>query len=66
MPTGAPQTCAMLRDEADEVVRATSPKPFDAVGLWYEDFSQTHDDEVRELQAQAQHGVGTPGPGARP
>jgi putative phosphoribosyl transferase len=66
VPTGAAQTCAMLRDEADEVVCATSPEPFDAVGLWYEDFSQTHDDEVRELLAQAQHGPGTPGPGAPP
>ena len=34
VPTGAPQTCAMLRDEADEVICATAPEPFDAIGLW--------------------------------
>jgi predicted phosphoribosyltransferase len=55
VPTGAPQTCEDLRGEADEVVCATAPESFRAVGMWYQDFSQTHDDEVRELLAQAQH-----------
>ncbi len=49
VPTAAAETCAQLRREADEVVCATTPEPFRAVGLWYEDFSQTGDDEVREL-----------------
>lgn len=53
VPTGAPETCAQLRDEADDVVCATTPEPFHAVGLWYRDFNQTSDDEVRELLAQA-------------
>jgi len=35
------------------VVCATTPEPFDAVGFWYEDFSQTTDDEVRELLDRA-------------
>jgi putative phosphoribosyl transferase len=52
-PVGALQICAELRDEADEVVCARTPEPFEAVGSWYEDFSETSDDEVRELLARA-------------
>ena len=49
----AASTCAALRAEADEFVCAATPEPFVAVGRWYEDFSQTGDDEVRSLLAQA-------------
>jgi predicted phosphoribosyltransferase len=49
VPTAAPSTCEELRHEADECVCEITPDPFYAVGLWYEDFSQTTDDEVREL-----------------
>jgi putative phosphoribosyl transferase len=49
VPTGARSTCASLRREADEVVCATMPEPFRAVGCWYEDFAQTSDEEVRGL-----------------
>jgi len=45
---GAPVTCAAIATLADEVVRARAPEPLRAVGLWYEDFSQTTDDKVRE------------------
>jgi predicted phosphoribosyltransferase len=55
VPVGAPDTCAQLRAEADEVVCGITPEPFHAVGLWYRDFSQTSDDEVRELLAKAEH-----------
>jgi predicted phosphoribosyltransferase len=48
-PVAATDTCDDLRRIADEVVCATTPEPFAAVGLWYRDFSQTTDDEVREL-----------------
>jgi predicted phosphoribosyltransferase len=48
VPTAAPETCDALRANADEVVCAVTPDPFYAVGLWYEDFSQTSDEEVRE------------------
>ena len=58
VPTAASQTCNELRTEADDVVCATTPEPFDAVGLWYEDFSQTTDDEVRDLLARARHPIG--------
>jgi len=53
VPTAAPETCAELQTEADEVVCATTPEPFYAVGLWYADFTQVTDVEVRDLLAQA-------------
>src|SRR5262245_28559914 len=53
VPTAAPATCAEFRAVVDDVVCAITPEPFYAVGLWYEDFSQTTDDEVRELLARA-------------
>jgi predicted phosphoribosyltransferase len=51
VPVGARETCEGLRDIADEVVCAFMPEPFSAVGLWYADFSQTTDEEVRHLLA---------------
>ena len=53
VPTAAPETCEQFKAEADEVICAITPEPFYAVGLWYEDFSQTTDEDVRELLAQA-------------
>jgi len=53
VPLGAAETCAEFRDEADEAVCAEEPEPFYAVGSWYDDFTQTTDDEVRELLARA-------------
>jgi predicted phosphoribosyltransferase len=53
VPVGAEQTCAELAAEADQVVCAHTPEPFYAVGLWYADFSQTTDVEVRELLDRA-------------
>jgi predicted phosphoribosyltransferase len=53
VPVGAAETCADLQAVADEAVCARTPDPFYAVGLWYEDFSQTSDEEVRELLEQA-------------
>jgi predicted phosphoribosyltransferase len=49
VPVGAPETCEQLAAVADDVVCARTPDPFSAVGLWYRDFSQTTDEEVREL-----------------
>jgi predicted phosphoribosyltransferase len=54
VPVGARETCLELREVADEVVCAFSPEPFSAVGLWYADFTQTTDAEVRQLLARAQ------------
>jgi predicted phosphoribosyltransferase len=53
VPTGSPDTCDALREHVDEVVCAVTPEPFHSVGLWYQDFSQTTDDEVRALLADA-------------
>jgi len=52
VPTASPDTCEVLKAEADDVVCAMTPEPFLAVGHWYEDFTQTTDDEVRELLAR--------------
>jgi predicted phosphoribosyltransferase len=52
-PTGAPETCAAMKAIADDCVCAITPSPFRAVGLWYADFEQTSDDEVRALLERA-------------
>ena len=52
-PVGAPETCREFEDEVDEIVCAMAPEFFQAVGQYYEDFSQTTDEEVRELLARA-------------
>jgi putative phosphoribosyl transferase len=53
VPVAAQQTCDLFRSEVDEVICAITPQPFHAVGIWYEDFSQTSDEEVRQLLARA-------------
>ena len=53
VPVAARATCEVLAAEVDEVVCAATPEPFYAVGQWYEQFTQTSDDEVRELLASA-------------
>ena len=53
VPIGAASTCAEFQEIADDCICAFTPEPFRAVGLWYEDFSQTEDDEVAELLARA-------------
>jgi predicted phosphoribosyltransferase len=49
VPVGSPDTCREFSDVADEIVCARAPEQFSAVGQWYRDFSQTTDEEVREL-----------------
>jgi predicted phosphoribosyltransferase len=53
VPVAAPDTCELLKASVDEVVCAVTPEPFYAVGVWYRDFSQTTDEEVRELLARS-------------
>ena len=53
VPVGAPETCRELEGEADETICAVAPEWFQAVGQYYQDFSQTSDEEVRELLARA-------------
>ena len=57
VPVGPRETCEELADEADEVVCAHMPRSFYAVGQWYDDFSETTDDEIRALLAlEEDHG----------
>jgi putative phosphoribosyl transferase len=49
VPVAAAETCDEFRGLVDDIVCAETPEPFYAVGLWYEDFSQTTDEAVREL-----------------
>jgi predicted phosphoribosyltransferase len=58
VPVGARETCNRLRRLADSLVCLEMPEPFDAVGLWYEEFGQTSDDEVIRLLTMA--GPGRP------
>jgi predicted phosphoribosyltransferase len=51
VPVAAAETCAAFESEVDEIVCAATPQPFRAVGLWYEDFEQTTDEEVQQLLA---------------
>jgi putative phosphoribosyl transferase len=53
VPVAAADTCREFRGEVDEVICVVTPEPFMAVGAWYADFSQTSDEEVRELLQRA-------------
>jgi predicted phosphoribosyltransferase len=53
VPVAARQTCEELSRHVDAIVCARTPEPFYAVGLWYDDFAQTTDDEVRQLLGNA-------------
>jgi len=53
VPVGAPETCREFQKEVDETICAITPEEFYGVGQFYEDFSQTSDEEVRELLAAA-------------
>ena len=54
VPVASPETCDEFRGEVDHIVCAFTPASFGGVGQFYEDFSQTSDDEVRALLAQAE------------
>jgi putative phosphoribosyl transferase len=53
VPTASRDTCEEFRDHVDAIICAITPEPFYAVGLWYREFPQTTDDEVRELLSRA-------------
>jgi len=61
VPTAPRETCQKFENEVDEIICATTPEHFRALGEWYEDFRQTTDEEVRSLLGKASgqiHGVG--------
>src|ERR1044071_5555075 len=53
VPVSAPETCDEYRIGVDEIICAVTPEPFLGVGMWYLDFSQTTDEEVRDLLERA-------------
>ena len=53
VPVSAAQTCDEYRIGVDEIICAVTPEPFFGVGRWYLDFSQTTDEEVRDLLDRA-------------
>ena len=59
VPVAAKSTCEQLRDEVDQVICATTPEPFFAVGSFYRNFEQTSDQEVRALLSQAHKDEGS-------
>ena len=57
VPVGPPDTCREIAQEADETVCLSTPLFFQAVGQYYEDFSQTSDDDVRKLLTRAEQEI---------
>jgi predicted phosphoribosyltransferase len=57
VPVGARESCDALERVADDVVCVRTPEPFHAVALWYSNFPQTSDEEVRSLLAATQRHV---------
>jgi predicted phosphoribosyltransferase len=55
VPTAPPDICNLLGPEVDEVISFLKPYRFRSVGAWYDDFSQTTDEEVRQLLSEASH-----------
>jgi putative phosphoribosyl transferase len=56
-PVGASETCAGLQSDADAVICVATPEPFYAVGLWYQNFTATTEDEVTRLLDAARSGA---------
>src|SRR5581483_2207801 len=49
VPVAAEESLPRIASEVDELICASTPRPFYGVGAWYQDFEQTSDDDVREL-----------------
>ena len=62
VPVAPPDTIEALRSEVDDVVYLAAPEPFHAVGRFYDDFTQTTDEEVEDLLDLANRGVAPEGP----
>ena len=65
VPVAPPETFDRFADVADEIVVVATPYPFDAIGAWYEHFTQTTDDEVRRLPRGRERADAGDGLGAR-
>jgi predicted phosphoribosyltransferase len=64
VPVASPEAMQMLGQIADESVAVLTPRYFGGVGEWYDDFSQTSDDEVRTLLETARRRAGVAGKSA--
>jgi predicted phosphoribosyltransferase len=53
VPIASAEICEAFEDQVDAIVCAETPYPFKAVGVWYDDFSQTTDEEVSRLLERA-------------
>ena len=60
VPIAAAATCREFEAEVNEIVCYATPEPFYSVGLWYEDFSQTTDEEIRQLLERSSTGRSDP------
>ncbi len=60
VPVASPDVCSEIGALVDEIVCLRTPEPFYAVGLWYEDFSQTTDEEVRDYLRRARQPARVP------
>ena len=60
-PVGSWQACQALTEVADQVICPLTPEPFSAVGLWYDDFCETTDNDVRTVLAQPTTALAQPG-----
>ena len=59
VPVAAPETCAEMDEQVDEMVCARTPDPFMAVGIWYRHFPQLTDEEVQDLLQTAAEDYGS-------
>ena len=61
VPVGALDACAALRLQADDVICAATPEPFQGVGRWYQEFPQATDEAVCALleEARREHAIAT-------
>ena len=55
VPVASTLAYAEVREEVEQLICLATPEPFYAVGIWYEDFPQTSDEEVEELLERAAH-----------
>jgi len=60
VPAAAPQAIRLLQSKADAVIYIIAPEPFEGVGKWYEDFSQTTDEEVQILLSNPKNELPAP------
>jgi putative phosphoribosyl transferase len=60
VPVAPAETCQQLKAEVDDVICVSLPEALYAIGVWYDNFSQTTDDEVRNLLIQAHHEQSVP------